>query len=275
MGKSRSETSGVGRRSGEILISSRPPDVSAKKSEEGGGTKQKLGTNPSSSANPPPLLPRHKTPRYLVMQERIRKAEKTLGVGIGIKNGCIPMNMDDLECIYGQPPEPPTEQQPDIPWKERYPLLMELPDISQIPQRFLSPPPCTEPFDHVRAAILDFKHHRKRRRHEDLKKCATLAIAEYNSKAHTNYGFVDIKNVKWKLTGGLKWYITFRARRTPKDCHTFEAIVHTTKVHRQIGGIRIKRPGSTWYEGSLAELVKSPSIYAYQILKLLVHVLHL
>jgi hypothetical protein len=30
----------------------------AKKSEEGGGTKQKLGTNPSSSANPPPLLPR-------------------------------------------------------------------------------------------------------------------------------------------------------------------------------------------------------------------------
>jgi hypothetical protein len=122
----------------------------------------------------------HKTPRYLVMQERIRKAEKTLGVGIGIKNGCIPMNMDDLECIYGQPPpQPPT----DIPWKNRYPLLMELPHITQIPQRFLSPPPCTDPFDHAGAAILDFKADRKRKRHEDLKKCATLAIGDYNSKA--------------------------------------------------------------------------------------------
>jgi hypothetical protein len=46
---------------------------------------------------------------------------------------------------------------------------------------------------------------------------------------HTKYGFVDIEKVKWKLTGGLKWYITFRARRTRKDIDTFEAIVHTTK----------------------------------------------
>jgi hypothetical protein len=73
---------------------------------------------------------------------------------------------------------------------------------------------------------------------------------------HTKYGFVDIEKVKWKLTGGLKWYITFRARRTRKDIDTFEAIVHTTKSQRKVGGIRIKRPGSTWYEGSLAELVK-------------------
>ncbi|KAK2412280.1 hypothetical protein QL285_047489 [Trifolium repens] len=214
MGKTRSETSGVGRRSGKILISG------------------------------------HKTPRYLVMQERIRKAEKTLGVGIGIKNGCIPMNMDDLECIYGQPPPQPPTHHPDNP------LLMELPHITQIPQRFLSPPPCTDPFDHAGAAILDFKADRKRKRHEDLKKCATLAIGDYNSKAHTKYGFVDINKVKWKLTGGLKWYITFRARRTPKDFDTFEAIVHTTKFRREVGGIRIKRRGSPWYDGSLAELVK-------------------
>jgi hypothetical protein len=73
---------------------------------------------------------------------------------------------------------------------------------------------------------------------------------------HTKYGFVDINKVKWKLTGGLKWYITFRARRTPKDFDTFEAIVHTTKFRRQVGGIRIKRRGSPWYDGSLAELVK-------------------
>jgi hypothetical protein len=41
-----------------------------------------------------------------------------------------------------------------------------------------------------------------------------------------------------------------------KDIDTFETIVHTTIFQREVGGIRIKRPRSTWYEGSLAELVK-------------------
>ena len=84
---------------------------------------------------------------------------------------------------------------------------------------------------------------------DELGKCATLAIKDYNSQTESNYQFVQIENVTWQLVGGVRYYITFQAKNAEEECKTFLAAVFITlKVNLkviEVEGIKMKG-SSTW-----------------------------
>ncbi|KAG9145151.1 hypothetical protein Leryth_008937 [Lithospermum erythrorhizon] len=100
---------------------------------------------------------------------------------------------------------------------------------------------------------LDFKDDRDQ--YENLKKCAALAIGEYNSNENTNYRFVDIEKVHWQLISGVRYYIIFRARMGGEVVDTFQSIVRTNRVERKrLKLSRSKKRGSMVSLASTAEI---------------------